>query len=170
MTMPTSKAGTSRARHRETPHRVHGLYQINMTVCLIPMRFRKPKAFTFVEVVAALAIVSIALLGLLHLHLVSIKTADRAQTMAQAVFLAQERMAEASCAGHPPVGARSGTVDTNGAHFAWRTEVANVDSPQSRGLGLATLRQLRVDVAWSEGSGHKSVQMTTFIADPRVNE
>jgi type II secretion system protein I len=126
-------------------------------------------AFTLIEVIAALAIVSIALLGLLHLHLVSIRMSDTAQTMAMAVLLAQEKISETLCGGPVPAGTKSGTAEANGSRLTWRTEVTNVDSLASYGL-RSGLQQLRVDVVWREGSGARSVQMTTYVADNRLHE
>jgi len=126
-------------------------------------------AFTLIEVIAALAIVSIGLLGLLHLHLVSIRMSDTAQTMAMAILLAQEKIAESSCGGPVSAGTESGTTEANGSRFTWRTEVTNADSLASYGL-RSGLQQLRVDVVWREGSGARSVQMTTYVADNRLHE
>ncbi len=126
-------------------------------------------AFTLIEVIAALAIVSIALLGLLHLHLVSIRMSDTAQTMSMAVLLAQEKIAETACGQPVPAGTQSGTAEANGSRLTWRTEVTNVDPLAPYGLG-SSLQQLRVDVVWHEGSGARSVQMTTYIADNRLHE
>jgi len=134
------------------------------------MKSRRPKAFTFVEVIVALAVVSIALAGLLHMHLLSVKTADTAQAMAQAVLLARAKMTEALCTGSQETGAKSGTVDVNGAHFAWRTERTSVDAPQLQSLRGTALQQLRVSVMWQEGTGQKSVQMATYVADTTIHE
>jgi len=79
------------------------------------------KAFTFLEVLIALAIASIALLGLLRLHLLSLATADAAQATTQAVFVAQARIAEASTEGFPRQGTTSGTVERNGQLYTWKT-------------------------------------------------
>ena len=54
----------------------------------------RARAFTFVEVVVALTIVSISLLALLRLHLISIRAVSKAQVKTQAVFLANEKIAE----------------------------------------------------------------------------
>jgi general secretion pathway protein I len=135
------------------------------------MRFRRPKGFTLIEVVAALAIVSIALLGLLRLHLISISTADKAQTVAQAALLAQERMAEVLCCGYPPVGTQSGVAEAEGSQFTWRTEVTEARSgPGQSGLNLSGLRKLSVDVAWRKGTGHKHVRMITYVAQSGIHE
>ncbi len=149
MTTATWKAGILRAEDR-------------------PGAAGKPRAFTLVEVVAALAIVSIALLGLLQFHLTSVKIVDTARTTALAVLVVQEKAAEAAGGGWPPVGTKSGTAEMDGSQFNWRTEVTNLDSFASSGLGRSALRQLSVDVTWRDGAGPRTVQMTTYLADHRI--
>ncbi len=135
------------------------------------MRFGRSQGFTLIEVVAALAIVSIALLGLLRLHLISISTADRAQTVAQAVWLAQERMAEVLCCGYPPVGTQSGVAAAEGSQFTWRTEVTEAPSGlEQSSLTLSGLRKLSVDVAWQKGAGEKHIRMITYVAQSSIHE
>ena len=134
------------------------------------MRLRRSNAFTFIEVIAALAIVAIALLGLLHLHLLSVRMADTAQTTAQAVFVAKTKIADTLCSPQQRTGTKSGTVETNGYQFTWRTAVTSADAPPLQKFGLRSLRQLQVDVMWREGAGQKSIQMTTYVADTKINE
>jgi type II secretion system protein I len=123
-----------------------------------------------VEVIAALAIVSIALLGLLQLHLMSVGITDTARTTALAVLVAQEEAAEAASGGWPAVGARSGATEMDGTQFNWRTEVTNFDMLTSCGLGRSDLRQLCVNVTWRDGAGPRTVQLTTCLADHRIHE
>lgn len=139
-----------------------------MSALAIPTKAGRQNAFTFIEVAAALAIASIALLGLLHLHLLSLRTADAAQTMAQAVLLADEKLAEALCSERPEIGTRTGTVETNGARLAWRTEVTYFDPLRLHHPN--TLRRVHVNVTWRAGARSEGVQMTTCIADRRVHE
>ena len=130
----------------------------------------RTKAFTFIEVLVALAIASIALLGLLRLHLVSMATADAAQAMTQAVFLAQEKIAEVSVSDYPRQGTDSGAVETNGLRFVWKTEIADVGPRTVGSLPLKGLRQVRSTVTWQRGADQKSVQMNTVVADSKTNE
>lgn len=164
MTTPTSKAGTSRARSscRLDP----GVTQKKMN----DRRSRTRSAFTFIEVLIALAIAAIAVLGLLRLHLISITTAESAQATAQAVFVAQEKIAEASALGYPPPGTDSGTAERNGLRFAWQTEVANVGAQDVHDLALKNLRRIQTLVTWQQGASSKNVQMTTYVADRKIQD
>ena len=125
----------------------------------------RTKAFTFVEVLVALAIVSISLLALLRLHLISIRMTEAAQIAAQATFLADEKIAEIMAAGHPKERADSGTVQKSGLTLNWQTEVTDLQLPQLDEAGITGLRKVFVDVSWEQGLGRKHLQMSTYVAD-----
>ncbi len=158
MIMPTSKAGTlmiwdkmRKDNTRKTTDRIAAL-----------------GAFTFVEVIAALAIVSISLLGLLKLHLLSIRMADAAQMTSQAVFLAQEKIAETLALGYPQVGADSGSVENDTLDLRWRTEVSDLQLPELTQADVTGLRKISVDVTWNQGIRGKHLQMSTYVADRKL--
>ncbi len=125
-------------------------------------------AFTFVEVITALAIVSISLLALLRLHLLSTNMADKAQITSQAIFLAQEKIAETLASGYPKEGADYGTVEKNGLVFGWQTGVSELRLPQLDQTDITGLREILVDVTWEQGLGQKHLQMSTYVADRKL--
>jgi general secretion pathway protein I len=133
-------------------------------------RFTTQSAFTFIEVLVALAIAAIALLGLLRLHLLSMTSADAAQATTVAAFLAQEKIAEASASGYPDPGTKSGSVEQNGRRFAWRVEISNAQPQNTREFTLTGLRQIRAFVTWERGGGQKTLEMTTYVADSGIHE
>jgi len=128
--------------------------------------------FTLIESVAALAIASIALLALLQLQLVSIRTADKAQVVTQAVLLAQEKIAETLSNGYPQTGMKSGTVEADGTQFTWRIDVTDDRVSLSSQLNSTSnrLRKVSVDVTWQTGPGEKRVYLTTYVAENRIRE
>ena len=130
----------------------------------------RTKGFTFIEVLVALAIASIALVGLLTLHLLSMATADAARELTQAVFVAQEQLAIASAPDYPRQGVSSGTVERNALELAWKTEITNATAADVRNLALKGLRQIRTTVTWQHGSDRKSTEMTTYVADSRTHD
>ncbi len=132
------------------------------------MKTRKWKAFTLVEVIVALVIVSISLLGLIRLHLISISMADAAEITSQAVLLAEEKIAETLALGYPKEGTASGTVEKNAHSLHWQTEVAGLQSPQLTEADITGLRKICVEVGWKQGSSSKSLQMSTYVADRRL--
>lgn len=121
-------------------------------------------AFTFVEVLIALSVVAIALLALLKLHLVSLDIADRAQMMSQAVFLAEQKIAETLADGYPKPGTDSGTVEDSGVPLDWQVEVTDLRVPELRAVADKGLRKILVDVSWKQRVGRKHLQMCTYVA------
>ncbi len=130
------------------------------------------KGFTLLEALAALAVASIALLALLQLQLVSIRTADKAEMMIQALLLAQAKMAEALSSGYPQIGVRSDTVEAQGDQFIWRVEVTDASLPLSYRPpnGHDRARKLSVDVTWQKGPGEKHIGLTTYVAENTIRE
>jgi type II secretion system protein I len=140
------------------------------------MRVPRANGFTLLEAVAALAVAAIALLSLLQLQLVSMRTADKAEGLTQAVFLAQEKIAETISAGYPPLGVKSGSTRAQGDQFDWQIEVTEAHLPPFTAAGSASsssrptlrserLRQLSVEVSWQKGPGVNHVSLTTFVAE-----
>ena len=127
-----------------------------------------PHAFTFVEVMVALAVASISVLALMRLHLISIRAADAARIQARAVFLAREKMAEKLALGRPVPSTESGTVEGHNLPMHWRTNVTDLQSPPLTAAGITGLRQVSVDVTWRQGLSRKRLQMSTCVADGKI--
>jgi type II secretion system protein I len=128
------------------------------------------KAFTLVEVIVALTIVSISLLALFRLHLISIRMTETAEITSQAVLLAGEKMAEKLAPGYPKEETDSGTVEKNGLPLHWQTEITDLQSPLLDEANITGLRKVLVDVSWKQGTGCKHLQMSTYVADWKLNE
>jgi prepilin-type N-terminal cleavage/methylation domain-containing protein len=129
------------------------------------MEQTQTRAFTFVEVIVALAIISISLLALLRLHIISIGMADTAEITSQAVFLANEKIAETLASGYPKEGTNSGTVEKNALCLDWKTEVTDLRLSQLDKARIGGLRKISVVVNWKQGLGNKHLQMSTYVAD-----
>ncbi|NIP53344.1 MAG: prepilin-type N-terminal cleavage/methylation domain-containing protein [Phycisphaerae bacterium] len=125
-------------------------------------------AFTFIEVLIALVIVSISLLGLIRLHLISINMTDAAQIKSQAVLLANEKIAETLALGYPEEGIKAGTVEINALGLHWQTEVTDIEAHQLGELDIEGLRRILVNVSWEQGNRLKHIQMSTYVTDRKL--
>ena len=125
-------------------------------------------AFTFIEVLIALVIVSISLLALIRLHLISIRMTDAAEITSQAILLANEKIAETLALGYPEEGTDVGNVEKNALSLNWRTEVTDIEPLQSGDLDIAGLRRILVDISWEQGIRRKHLQMSTYVADRKL--
>jgi len=125
-------------------------------------------AFTFIEVIIALVIVSVSLLGLLELHMKSIRTIERADAACQAVLLANEKIEEILADGYPQNGGDGGTVERNAMTFYWRSDVGDVQLPQLNWTNLGGLRKIVVDVGWKQAAGRKTVKVSSYVAERKL--
>jgi len=117
-----------------------------------------PGGFTLLEVMVALAIISIALVSLLALGNRSIATHARLQRLTQATLLAQHKMAMTE------VDARLGRLERTRQEglfpvpytaYRWRLEFA--DTP------LPAIRTVTVTVVWGEEDNNEFVDLTSFL-------
>ena len=129
------------------------------------LKRKNNKGFSFVEALIALAVVSIALLALLRLHLLTIRIADRAWLNSQAIFLAEQKIAETLALGYPKPGTSSGTITDNRVSLDWNVEVTDLRLPELGTAANAGLRRILVDVSWKQRLGRNHLQMTTYIAE-----
>jgi len=114
--------------------------------------------FTLLEIMIALAIISVAMVSLLSLANRSIGVHDHLQRLTIATLLAQEKMAETE------VSAARGTLDSQdsqGAYsdpyagYLWRITYA--DTP------LPSVRVVTVTVSWGDEKLNESVDLASFI-------
>ena len=125
----------------------------------------KHNGFTFLEVLAALAIVAIALVALLRLHLISIRSTQRSDTLTRAGLLAQEKMAQLVAGEYPPIGSQDGTVSQDGLDLSWQTAVRAFALPDYKLEAPSKLREVSVDVRWKNGGHDKHFRLATLVAD-----
>lgn len=132
------------------------------------IRNKYKSAFTFIEVLIALVIVSISLLALIRMHLTSINMTEAAQIKSQAVLLANEKIAETLALGYPEEGTKSGTKEMNALDLHWQTEVTDITPYKLNEFDIEGLRRILVDVSWKQGIRYKHIQMSTFVADRKL--
>ncbi len=125
--------------------------------------------FTLLEVMVAVAVIAIALIPLLRLHLLSLDATVYAQDLSIAVGLAQEKMAEMPASPEP--GDRQGTFDIAGyERFRWQTSVGeqeeiaipNFDAPEGEELPTFKIQRIEVTVIWADGESEKLYTLESY--------
>src|SRR5210317_442813 len=114
--------------------------------------------FTLLEIMIALAIVSIAMVSLLSLANRSIGVHDRLQRITAATLLAQRKMAETE------LSSRHGTLqgaevegEFEDPYAGYRWQIAYADTP------LPSVQMVTVKVLWGDEERNELVDLTSFI-------
>ncbi|MBI5406783.1 MAG: type II secretion system minor pseudopilin GspI [Nitrospirae bacterium] len=111
--------------------------------------------FTLLEVMVALLIIATSFIVLLHSRNQSVIAADYARHMTIATLLATEKMGEMEQGRIDTTGEDSGNFGEDYPEFIWRTAIS--DTPYEQ------VREVRVEVSWGEGKGHRNVELVNYI-------
>jgi len=106
--------------------------------------------FTLLEVMIAVAVLTIALAAVLGLQSKSLTLASESRFQTTAAFLAQGKMAEMAVAGIGDLTSDSGDFGDVFSGYAWRLSVQNADLP---GLEKMKGRLKRIDLEVTCGEG-----------------
>ncbi len=98
------------------------------------------KGFTLLEIMVALAVISISLVVLLGLRNRDLVLAATARDMTQATLLARQKITEIQLIGFPDLGEKKGDFGEEAPNFRWRQEV--VQTP------FDSVRELLLEVSW----------------------
>jgi general secretion pathway protein I len=119
--------------------------------------------FTLLEVMVALAIVAIALVPLLRLHLLSLDATIRAQDLTTAVLLAQGQMSLLPA--FPEPGDEQGAFEGQDlAKFRWHRVITEQELVLDATAQLVQLRQIEVTVSWVDGRREHHYTLQTYAA------
>lgn len=130
-------------------------FVMQQTIC--PTKSQR-SGFTLLEIMIALAIVSIAMVSLLTLANRSIGVHDRLQRITSATLLAQQKMAETE------VTVRNGALESaksqgvfSGPYAGYRWQVTYADTP------LPSVQVVTVTVLWGDEERNELVDLTSFV-------
>ena len=100
-------------------------------------RIARTRAFTLVEVLVAMAILSIALLAALRAAGQATNNAEELRARLLATWVAENLLAEQRAQGiWPPTGIARGTVTQAGFTFGWREETSALPNPAFRRMDI----------------------------------
>lgn len=118
--------------------------------------------FTLIEIVVALAILSLALPTLLRSFTEAAKGQALAENRTTALYLLKFRMAAIETEGYPDIGEEEGEFGED-SRFRWRSDVQDVESEEIEGLRLVT-----VTVTWQERGEERFISTSTYLADRQI--
>jgi general secretion pathway protein I len=117
---------------------------------------RRPTGFTLLEVMIALAILSIVAIAFLRAQAGSIRLVDESSQISMATLLAKEKMAELESVGFSQPQKNSGTGGQDFPRFRWEQVVSLTE--------ILNLRKAQVRVFWMEGTQERSLELTAYFA------
>ena len=130
-------------------------FVMQLTFCL---KKSQRGGFTLLEIMIALAIVSIAMVSLLSLANRSIGVHDRLQRITTATLLAQGKMAETELsARHGALQEAEVQGEFSEPYTAYRWQITYADTP------LPSVQMVTVKVLWGDEERNELVDLTSFI-------
>ncbi len=125
---------------------------------------RRPdsKGFTLLEIMVALAVISISLVVLLGLRNRDLVLSATARDMTKATMLARKKITEIHMSSFPDLGEKKGRFGEEAPEFRWRQEV--VQTP------FEAVREMVLEVSWGGSEDHEEekdgqVSFTSYLFD-----
>lgn len=124
-------------------------------------RFSNSRGFTLIEIVVALLVLSLASAVLFEGLSLGFRNARTADDFAQAVLIAQSKLAPTGVEAPLSAGTTSGEELEK---FTWTVTVDPVEVAAEAGTTPGSLQPyfVVVDVVWSDGSAERSVSLSTL--------
>lgn len=116
----------------------------------------KSFGFTLLEVMIALAILSLVAVAFLRSQAGGVRLIDEASYISLATLLAQEKMAELESKGFPEPGKSSGEGEEGFPDFKWEKIVSATD--------IGNVQKVQIRVLWNEGNNERTLELVTYMA------
>ncbi len=117
---------------------------------------RSPTGFTLLEVMIALAILSLVAVAFLRAQGSSVHLVDESVQISLATLLAKEKMAELESNGFPEPGRASGEGGEDFPLYHWEQVISPTE--------MQNLRKAVVRILWMEGTRERNLELTTYFA------
>ena len=117
---------------------------------------RAAGGFSLLEIVVAMALISIALLAVSRLQSRNMDLQWEARFLTTARYLAQDRIARIEALAQPEPGTASGTFGEDFPGYGYREEITAVE-------GTDRLYRVTVSVTLSENAGERAFSTTTYL-------
>lgn len=112
--------------------------------------------FTLLEVMIALAILSLVAVAFLRAQGSSVHLVDESIQISLATLLAKEKMAELESARFPEPGKNSGSGGEDFPLFHWEQVISSTE--------ILNLRKAVVRILWMEGTRERTLELTAYFA------
>ena len=121
--------------------------------------FRSTRAFTLLEVMISLSIISIVLISIYRMHSQTIAMNEMSRFNATAPFLAQRKMVEIQTSPGDASLSDSGTFEDSAPGYRWQTAISEIESTK---WSKAARHLKKIDVTVSRNENEYSYRLTTY--------
>jgi general secretion pathway protein I len=118
--------------------------------------FQERRAFTLLEVMIALAILSLVAVAFLRTQAGNLHLLDESNQISTATLLAREKMAELETIGFPEPGKIAGSGGETFPQFRWEQIISPTE--------ILSLRKALVRVLWMDGKQERALEFTAYFA------
>lgn len=129
-----------------------------------PARASKEKGFSILELIIAIAVLSIGLVGVLQIFPIGLRASQRAGMMTKASFLAQNKIEDLKLAGFDAITQLPPKIPLSGKEegFEWNIKI---DDLSLEGVESSSdMRKVIVTIAWPERNTTRSKEFITYVS------
>ena len=117
-------------------------------------------AFSLIESLIALAVVTLAVTALTRLHLQTLNLIDQTQSLYHAANLAQNKLEQTLA--QPTPTSSSGTDTNTPRTLQWNTTVSTANFPFLQSKNTLPLQRIEVTTSWPSRNQTKQITLTTY--------
>ena len=119
------------------------------------------KGLTLIEIIMAMAIMVVGIIGVVRLLPVGLKTSQSAEMLSKAAFLAQEKIEEFKLSGLDALIAGSVSLSGEQGQYSWQ---ASLEEAELEGVvNPEGARRLNLEISWLEKEKLRSQEFVTFL-------
>ncbi|MCK4948289.1 MAG: prepilin-type N-terminal cleavage/methylation domain-containing protein [Candidatus Aureabacteria bacterium] len=130
------------------------------------------KGFTLLEVMVAVAILSLGLIIAIQSFSVSLRIAETSLNLSKAALLAQRKLSEIELEGFSFESLNSGDFGENYPDFGWETDITPVELKEpliEAGLeDMPVLYQVAITIFWQERGKRRDLTFTTYLTERKI--
>lgn len=127
------------------------------------MRKVRKKGFSILELIIAIAVLTIGLVGVLQIFPVGLRASYRSGMLTKAAFLAQNKLEEVKMAGFDDIVKIPPEIPLSGEEGDFDWEIF-IDAAELEGLASSQdIRKVTVTVSWAERNRTRSKDFITYI-------
>ena len=124
--------------------------------------FKGEKAFTLLEAIASLAILSIGLIAVVKSFSSSVQAGSYTQGLTIATFLSEGKIAELETTSQTTLGTETGDFGEDYPNYRWETEVSSTENEK--------IQEAVVSIFWRKRGEERKIELITLLPQRSIAE